>query len=90
MTEFGLEAISHVFDKEKDKKEKFVIPLDIVKELKKNKKVWENFNNFPEHYKKIRIAYIERLRGRDKDAFNRTLKHFIKKTEENKKFGMMR
>jgi uncharacterized protein YdeI (YjbR/CyaY-like superfamily) len=88
MTPFGLKAISHVFDK--DKENEFIISSDILKELKGNKQAWENFNKFPEHYKKIRIAYIERLRERDKAAFDKTLKHFIKKTEKNKKFGMIR
>jgi len=58
MTPAGLKAVAHVFDKEKDEKEKFVIPSEILTELKKNKTVWENFQKFPEHYKRIRIAYI--------------------------------
>jgi uncharacterized protein YdeI (YjbR/CyaY-like superfamily) len=88
MTEFGLKAVAHVFNK--DKEYEFIIHPDILKELKKNKEVWKNFNKFPEHYKKIRIAYIERLRERDINLFNKTLQHFIKNTEKNKRFGMMR
>lgn len=90
MTSFGLKAVVHVFDKKKDKEEKFVIPLDILKELKKNKKVWENFQKFPEHYKKIRIAYIDGYRERNMDEFRKRLNNFIKNTEKNKRFGMMR
>jgi uncharacterized protein YdeI (YjbR/CyaY-like superfamily) len=90
MTSAGLKAVAHVFDKEKDKKEKFVIPSDILKELKKNKKVWENFNKFPEHYKKIRIAYMDGYRERDMNEFKKRLNYFMKMTEKNKRFGMIR
>jgi uncharacterized protein YdeI (YjbR/CyaY-like superfamily) len=89
MTPMGLKAVVHAFDVEKDKKEKFVMPLDILKELKKNKQVWENFQKFPEHYKRIRIAYIDGYREIP-DEFRKKLNYFIKNTEKNKRFGMMR
>jgi uncharacterized protein YdeI (YjbR/CyaY-like superfamily) len=88
MTPFGLKAISHVFNE--NEKHEFKIPSDILKELKKNKQAWKNFKKFSEHYKNIRIAYIERLRERDPEMFKKTLQHFIKKTEKNKKFGFVR
>jgi uncharacterized protein YdeI (YjbR/CyaY-like superfamily) len=88
MTPAGLKAVAHAFDK--DKEEKFVIPSDILAELKKNKQVWENFQKFPEHYKRIRIAYMDGYRERDMNEFKRRLNHFIKMTEKNKRFGMMR
>lgn len=87
MTPAGLKAISHVFNE--NKKQKFIIASDIIKELKKNKKIWKNFQKFPEHYKKIRISYIERRRKNSKE-FKKRLKHFIEQTEKNKKFGFMR
>jgi hypothetical protein len=67
-----------------------VIPSYILKEIKKNKKAWENFQKFPEHYKRIRIAYIGHHGERSEEEFRKKLDYFIKMTEKNKRFGMMR
>ena len=88
MTAIGLEAISHVFDK--DKKEKFQIFSDIIEALKKDKQAWENFKKFPEDYKRIRIGYIESQRRHSDEMFRKSLKNFVKMTSRNKKFGMVR
>ncbi|VVB82391.1 Bacteriocin-protection, YdeI or OmpD-Associated [uncultured archaeon] len=85
MTQQGLSAVSHVFDK--NKKDNFVFPKDIIFELKKDKTVWNNFEKFPESYKKIRIDYINDVRDIDKDMFRRRLNNFVNKTKQNKKFG---
>ncbi|MGY4884046.1 MAG: YdeI/OmpD-associated family protein [Nanobdellota archaeon] len=90
MTDFGLKAVAHAFDKDKDKKEKFIIPTEILSELKKNKLAWRNFQKFPEHYKRIRIAYIGNQGERGEEEFRKKLDYFIKMTEKNKRFGMMR
>ncbi len=90
MTDFGLKAVKHAFDEEMDKKEKFVIPSEILSEIKKNKKAWENFQKFPEHYKRIRIAYIGHQGERSKEEFRKKLDYFIKMSEKNKRYGMMR
>jgi uncharacterized protein YdeI (YjbR/CyaY-like superfamily) len=88
MTSFGLKAISHVFDKNKE--DKFVIARDILKALKKNKQVWDNFQKFSDGYKRVRISYIESQRKHSDKMFKKSLQNFIKKTEKNKKFGMIR
>jgi uncharacterized protein YdeI (YjbR/CyaY-like superfamily) len=88
MTPFGLEAVAHVFHK--NEAHEFAIPSDILKEIKKNKEAWKNFQNFPEHYKRIRIAYIDGYRERDMDEFRKKLNYFMKMTEKNKRFGMMK
>lgn len=88
MTKYGMKSIEKIFDKTYS--EKFVVPADILRELKKDKKVWENFQNFPEHYKKIRISYIDRTRKRGKKEFEKRLNNFIRMTSKNKKFGMMK
>jgi uncharacterized protein YdeI (YjbR/CyaY-like superfamily) len=88
MTPFGLKAISHVFDENKE--EIFVIASDILKELKNNKLAWENFQRFPEGYRRVRIGYIESQRKHSPEAFNKSLKNFITKTSKNKKFGMVK
>jgi uncharacterized protein YdeI (YjbR/CyaY-like superfamily) len=67
-------------------KEKFVFPSDIINAIKKDKKVWENYQKFSPAYKRIRIAYIDGARIRPEE-FNKRLANFIKKTRENKIIG---
>jgi len=68
---------------------KFVVPGDILKELKGNKSVWENFRKFPLAYKRVRIGFIDDARKRP-DEFMKRLRYFIKMTGQNKQFGMVR
>ena len=89
MTSHGINAIAKVFNLSEDKTSQLIIASDILKSLKSNKQVWTNFQNFPEYYKKIRIAYLENRRP-NKEMFQRSLKYFIKMTEKNKKFGMLK
>jgi uncharacterized protein YdeI (YjbR/CyaY-like superfamily) len=65
----------------------FTIPPDILKELKKDKETWNNFRKFDESYKIIRLGFIEGARERPEE-FKKRLAYFLKKTKENKKFGM--
>ena len=88
MTEFGMEAVEGLFDK--DHRVNFVIPKDILKELKKDKQTWENFRGFSDRYKRIRIAYIEGVRTRDDKEFDKRLNHFLKMTGKNKQFGFVK
>jgi uncharacterized protein YdeI (YjbR/CyaY-like superfamily) len=87
MTQTGLKAVSHVFDK--NYKEKFVISKDILKALKSNEQTWKNFQKFSIGYKRVRIGYIEDVRMYDKKIFQNRLNNFIKMTAKNKKFGMV-
>lgn len=66
--------------------EKFVIPKDILKEIKSNKQAWKHFQKFSDAYKHIRIGFIEGARKRPAE-FKKRLAHFIKMTEQNKQFG---
>ena len=61
----------------------FVFPKDIIKELKKDEVVWNNYQAFSESYKRIRIAYIDAARNRPEE-FKKRLSSFIKKTKDNK------
>lgn len=88
MTKFGLNALSHIFDKDKEIKKSFSISKDILKTLKQDKKAWKNFQQFPKHYKRIRIGWIESARTHP-DIFITRLNYFIKMTSKNKKYGMM-
>ena len=61
----------------------FAFPDDIIGELKRDEVVWENYNQFSEPYKRIRVAYIDAARKRPAE-FEKRLNSFIKKTRENK------
>ena len=83
MTQAGLEKIKSQLDA------RFIVPKDILAALKKDKAAWDNFQKFPEHYKRIRVAFVEGARSRP-DMFRQRLQHFLKMTTQNKKFGMVR
>lgn len=61
----------------------YVFPEDIITEIKKDSIAWNNYQNFPDGYKRIRIAYIDAARKRP-DEFKKRLESFIRKTCENK------
>lgn len=64
----------------------FIFPIDILEKIKKNKLVWNNYLNFSEPYKRIRIAYIDNARKRPEE-FTKRLNNFILKTRENKRIA---
>jgi len=66
--------------------EKFVIPRDILRELKANKEAWKHFQKFSDAYKRIRIGFIDGARKRPEE-FKKRLRYFIRMTEKNKQFG---
>lgn len=82
VTEAGLATIKDQLDVA------FVIAKDIEKALKKDKATWENFQKFPESYKRIRIGWIEWSRPRP-EVFKQRLDYFIKMTAQNKRYGMV-
>ncbi len=63
--------------------QEFIFPEDIIAQLKSEKVVWENYQNFSEPYKRIRIAYIDSARKRPEE-FEKRLNNFIDKTKQNK------
>ena len=81
MTPAGLAAFKGT------KQGKLNIAPDVLEALKEDQEVWQNFQKFPEGYKRIRIAYIESQRKHGPEAFARSLKNFLKKTKANKKFA---
>jgi uncharacterized protein YdeI (YjbR/CyaY-like superfamily) len=90
MTKAGLAAIAHVYDPEKDKVDDFIIPPDILDALQENRQVWENFQKFPEEYKRIRIAYIESRKRHGPEQFRKSLDYFLKMTAKNKRIGFVK
>ena len=67
--------------------EKFIFPIDIINEIKKDKEAWKNYQKFSEAYKRIRVAFIDGSRKRT-DVFNQRLKYFIKMCSKNKQYGI--
>ena len=61
----------------------FVFPEDILREIKKDKDAWKNYQSFAEPYKRIRVAYIDAARKRPAE-FEKRLNNFIEKTKKNK------
>jgi len=90
MTAAGLRAISKTFDISRDLEEKTAVAPDILAALKADKRAWENFRNFPEGYKKVRLGFLESRRRHGDEVLEKSLKHFIKMTADNKKFGMVK
>ncbi|MBS4028684.1 MAG: YdeI/OmpD-associated family protein [Ignavibacteriales bacterium] len=94
MTKFGLESIKHHLEKgEKhlstsEKLKAFVLPEDILNELKADETVWKNFQKFPETYKRLRVGWINESRHHP-EFFRKRLNYFIKMTAKNKRYGMM-
>lgn len=62
---------------------RFEFPKQIIDQLKKDEKVWSNYINFPEPYKRIRLAYILAAEKRP-DEFTKRLNNFMAKTADNK------
>jgi uncharacterized protein YdeI (YjbR/CyaY-like superfamily) len=67
--------------------EKFVFPIDIIDEIRKNKESWKNYQNFSDAYKRIRIAFIDGARKRP-EVFKQRLNYFIRMSEKNKQYGI--
>jgi uncharacterized protein YdeI (YjbR/CyaY-like superfamily) len=63
--------------------EKFVMPSDIINEIKKDKIAWKNYKKFSDPYKRIRVGYINSARKRPEE-FKKRLLNFICKTHDNK------
>jgi uncharacterized protein YdeI (YjbR/CyaY-like superfamily) len=85
MTPAGMAAVKHVPNINSSN---LVIATDIIKALKKDKAIWNNFQKFPASYKRIRIGWIE-MAGARRQIFNQRLRYFVKMTAKNKRFGMV-
>ncbi len=78
----SLENVTDIID------EPFAVPEDILNALRQNDVVWRNFQAFPDSYQRIRIGFIDGARQRP-DIFQQRLDYFIRKTAQNKRFGMV-
>lgn len=64
----------------------FTIDKEIEARLKEDEQVYQNFVNFPELYRRIRIDTIQSYKN-DPKLFNKRLEKFIESTKENKMYG---
>jgi|SRR3989344_8226064 len=88
MTKAGLEAVAHVFDPKKDARAgKIVVPAYIQQALKAQPGAWKYFQQFPDSYKRIRIAYIESQKKHGKAQHHTALRNFVTKTAQGKRIG---
>jgi uncharacterized protein YdeI (YjbR/CyaY-like superfamily) len=90
MTRAGLDAVALSFNPKKDMRPELRIAKDILEGLKADEQAWENFQKFPEGYKRVRIGYIESQRRHGEEAFKKSLRHFVKKTAKNARIGFVR
>jgi len=81
MTEAGLAAAP-------DLDAEFKIWPEILAELKADPIVWENFQGFPEAYRRIRIGWIQNTTG-NAEVRRQRLDYLLKMTREGKQFGTM-
>jgi len=88
MTKAGLAAIAHVYNIQKE--QPFVIPSEILNELKANKQAWNNFQKLPGYYTRIRVAYIESRKRHSKELYQKALRHFVEMTAKGKRFGFVK
>jgi uncharacterized protein YdeI (YjbR/CyaY-like superfamily) len=82
MTPAGMEKIRGRMN------EKFVVPPDIVRELKRDPKVWKNFQRFPKWYQRVRVGWLDMSRHRPQ-LFQSRLRYFLKMTTQNKRYGQV-
>ena len=87
MTAAGFAAVSHAIH-HSERRPEFSLPADIEKVLRKDPKVWANFQKFPASYQRIRIGWIDASRHR-REVFRQRLEYFVKQTRHNKRFGMV-
>lgn len=62
----------------------YVFPEDILSRLKADPVAWENYNAFPDAYRRIRVAYIDAARKRPEE-FEKRMKSFLEKTRQNRR-----
>lgn len=66
--------------------ESFKIDEEIELRLKEDDQLYQNFMNFPELYRRIRIDNIQSYKN-DLELYNRRLDKFIENTRKNKLYG---
>jgi uncharacterized protein YdeI (YjbR/CyaY-like superfamily) len=63
------------------------VPDDVRSRLQAEGAAWECFQGFPPLYQRVRLGYIEEMRGRDAREWEKRLANFVAKTAKNLMFG---
>ena len=82
MTPAGMEKIRDRMS------EKFIVPPDIVRALKRDPKVWKNFQRFPKWYQRVRVGWLDMSRDHE-PTFQARLRYFLRMTALNKRYGQV-
>lgn len=84
MTPAGMAVIGDALEEEP-----LTLSADVERALKKDPEAWKNLQAFPESYRRVRIAWIESARPRPEE-FAKRLRHFVRMTSKNKRFGWVK
>jgi Bacteriocin-protection, YdeI or OmpD-Associated len=79
MTDAGLAVLP-------DLDQKFHVSANVERILRADPDAWDNFNTFPDLYRKVRVGYIQEMILNPVE-FERRLGNFIKQTAQGKMFG---
>ncbi len=67
--------------------EHFKIDEDVLSALREDEVVWNNLQNFPPLYMRVRIDTIQMVRARNKELFDKRLAKFVENTRQNIMYG---
>lgn len=68
----------------------FEIPDWILGQLQADSKIWEIFEQFPHHYKRLKIGWIAEVRGDSRrDEAIKRLNYLLKMTAQGKMYGTL-
>ncbi|MBL7798200.1 MAG: YdeI/OmpD-associated family protein [Saprospiraceae bacterium] len=85
MTPAGIEPIRDQIGSPDDQ---LVIPEWVLEQLQADPLVWENFQQFPHHYRRLKIGWIAEIRGDSRrDEALKRLNYLIKMTGKGKMYG---
>lgn len=85
MTPAGIEPIADQIGSPDDP---FEIPAWILEALQADAKIWEIFEQFPHHYKRLKIGWIAEIRGDSRrDEAIKRLNYLLKMTAQGKMYG---
>jgi hypothetical protein len=60
---------------------------DIRRRMEAEPGVWESFQSFPPLYQRVRLGYIEEVRKRNPNEWEKRLNSFIQRTAKGGMFG---
>lgn len=81
MTEAGQRSLPDLSDVE------VRIAADVRSRLRAESGAWENFQRFPPLYQRVRLSYVEEMRKRDLEEFDKRLRNLVARSAKNQMFG---